>query len=152
MGLSALQRGSDHEGGRGGGREVDMHVARRVRERRRLLGLTQQGLAELVGVTCQQMHKYEVGLSRMSVGRLAVIARTLGVEASAFYEGLGSISAPAPIGRRRMVELARSFAGIRDPRLREALCEVARALAGEAEAEIAPGPGEDEAATRMPQG
>src|SRR3954471_18754459 len=56
--------------------DADRHVGARVRERRIALGLTQQQLAELVGITYQQAHKYEKGLNRIAAGRLAALARS----------------------------------------------------------------------------
>jgi transcriptional regulator with XRE-family HTH domain len=59
---------------------VDRHVGARVREWRLALGLTQQQLAELVGITDQQAHKYEKGVNRISAGRLHRLGQALGVE------------------------------------------------------------------------
>src|SRR5438445_7441087 len=56
---------------------IDDHVGARIRERRIMLGLTQQQLAEMIGVTYQQAHKYERGINRVSAGRLFEIARAL---------------------------------------------------------------------------
>ena len=106
---------------------VDRHVARRIRERRLALGLTQQQLAELVGVTYQQAHKYEKGDNRVAVGRLYLIARALGVEPAHFFEGLGE-GRPAEPRQRTMLELARSFVALPSRRHQEVLCELARAL------------------------
>ena len=68
---------------------IDDHVGARIRERRIMLGLTQQQLAELIGVTYQQAHKYERGINRVSAGRLFEIARVLNAPITYFYEGLG---------------------------------------------------------------
>src|SRR5690242_5585321 len=66
---------------RAGGRtqDIDRHVGARVRERRIMMGLTQQQLADLIGVTYQQAHKYERGINRVSAGRLYEIAQVLTV-------------------------------------------------------------------------
>ena len=64
---------------------IDDHVGARIRERRIMLGLTQQQLAELIGVTYQQAHKYERGISRVSAGRLFHIATALGVPVEYFF-------------------------------------------------------------------
>ena len=72
--------------------EVDRHVGARMRERRIMLGLTQQQMAELIGVTYQQAHKYEKGVNRIAGGRLYTIAQALGVEVGYFY----TASAPSP--------------------------------------------------------
>ena len=111
---------------------IDRHVGARIRERRILLGLTQQQLAELIGVTYQQAHKYERGVNRVSAGRLFQIANVLSVPMSYFYEGIGE-GEPQPITpRERMVlEIARNFTGIENERHQEALHQLARALAAE---------------------
>src|ERR1700720_3252708 len=59
--------------------DVDRHVGARIRERRIMLGLTQQQLADLIGVTYQQAHKYERGINRVSAGRLFEVAQVLSV-------------------------------------------------------------------------
>ena len=64
---------------RGRAQDIDRHVGARLRERRLLLGLTQQELAALIEVTCQQAHKYEKGINRIAAGRLSSLAQALGV-------------------------------------------------------------------------
>ena len=98
-----------------------------------MLGLTQQQVAGMLGVTCQQAQKYETGANRISAGRLHQLARALGVDIGYFYEGLGSGEPARPTaGQRRLLDLAQSFAVL--PRQQqEALAELARAIAGEAE-------------------
>src|SRR4051794_13900846 len=134
--------------GRPRAQDADRHVGARVRERRIALGLTQQQLAELVGITYQQAHKYEKGLNRIAAGRLAALARALAVEPGHFFEGLSEGEPARPTApQRRLLELGRSFAAL-PRRQQEVLCELARVLAG-VEAEAAPGPereGDDEAA------
>jgi transcriptional regulator with XRE-family HTH domain len=109
---------------------VDRYVGARIRERRILLGLTQQQMADLIGVTYQQAHKYEKGINRVAAGRLYSIGRALGVEVSYFYEGLqtGGGLVPSP-SQRMLLDLARNFLNISDPRHREAVATLARALA-----------------------
>src|SRR5262245_13103183 len=68
--------------------DIDRHVGNRVRERRIMLGLTQQQLADLIGVTYQQAHKYERAINRVSAGRLFEIAQVLSVPVSHFFDGL----------------------------------------------------------------
>ncbi len=68
--------------------DIDRHVGARIRESRIMLGLTQQQLADLIGVTYQQAHKYERGINRVSAGRLYQIARALSVPVGSFFEGL----------------------------------------------------------------
>src|SRR5438309_8842959 len=86
--------------GRPRAQDADRHVGARVRERRIALGLTQQQLAELVGITYQQAHKYEKGINRIATGRLAAIARALAVEPGHFFEGLGEPVPPTSQQRR----------------------------------------------------
>jgi transcriptional regulator with XRE-family HTH domain len=69
--------------------EIDEHLGRRLRRRRRLLGLTQQQLAVACGVRFQQIQKYECAANRMSAARLWQLAQVLEVPVSYFYEGLG---------------------------------------------------------------
>jgi len=112
--------------------DIDHHVGARIRERRIMLGLTQQQLADLIGVTYQQAHKYERGLNRVSAARLFQIARVLSVPVSHFFEGLdqedGGTRTETP--RERMcLELARNFSQISNERHQEALSQLARALA-----------------------
>src|SRR4029453_6580951 len=68
--------------------EIDIHLGRRLRRRRRLLGLTQQELAHACGVRFQQIQKYECAANRMSAARLWPLAEGLGGAVSSFYEGL----------------------------------------------------------------
>jgi transcriptional regulator with XRE-family HTH domain len=101
-----------------------------MRERRLMLGLTQHQLAELIGVTYQQAHKYEKGINRVAAGRLYSIARALGVEVGYFYEGLPLGGGFVPSSSQRMLlDLVRNFLNIPDPRHREAVATLARALA-----------------------
>ena len=67
---------------------VDVHVGKRVRHRRWMLGVTQQQLAEKVGIKFQQIQKYETGMNRISASRLWDISDALGVPISFFFEGL----------------------------------------------------------------
>ena len=109
---------------------VDRHVGIKIRERRHMLGMTQQQMAELLGVTYQQAHKYERGINRITAGSLHHIAEVLGVEVDYFFKGLGRAGdtpGPRP-GQRRLLELARYFLALPGPQ-REVLCQLARALA-----------------------
>jgi len=111
--------------------DVDRHVGARMRERRVMLGLTQQQMAELIGVTYQQAHKYEKGINRVAAGRLYNIAQALGVDVSYFFEGLGSDQAFTATPQQRMLlELARNFISIPERKHRDAICSLARALSG----------------------
>ena len=112
--------------------DIDRHVGSRIRERRIMLGLTQQQLADLIGVTYQQAHKYERGINRVSAGRLWEIARVLTVPVSYFFEGIDDERDHAASPRERMcLELARNFSQISNEKHQEALSHLARALANE---------------------
>jgi transcriptional regulator with XRE-family HTH domain len=122
-------------GGRSRALDVDRYVSLRIRQRRIMLGLTQQQMAELIGVTYQQAHKYETGINRISAGRLYQIARALGVDISYFFEdvepGGGAAAARARElmpQQRMLLELARNFAAIKNRKHQEAVCHLARAL------------------------
>jgi transcriptional regulator with XRE-family HTH domain len=112
--------------------DVDRHVGARVRERRIMLGLTQQQLADLIGVTYQQAHKYERAINRVSAGRLFEIAQVLSVPVSYFFDGLEQDADRSTSPRERMcLELARNFAQIPNERHQEALSLLARVLAAD---------------------
>ena len=117
--------------GRSRAQDVDRYVGARMRERRIMLGLTQQQMAELIGVTYQQAHKYEKGINRIAGGRLFQIAQALGVDVSYFYEGVGAQGgAFKPTQQQRLLlELARNFTALPSRRHQEAVCGLVRALA-----------------------
>ncbi len=71
---------------------IDLHVGKRLRRRRRLLGLTQQQLAESIGIRFQQIQKYECGANRVTASRLYELAVALNVPVNYFFEGLAQIA------------------------------------------------------------
>jgi transcriptional regulator with XRE-family HTH domain len=110
--------------------DADRYVGARLRECRIVAGMTQPQLAELIGITYQQEHKYERGINRIAAGRLYQIASVLGVDVGYFYEGLQSERRFVPATAERMLlELCHSFGKIPKQEHREALVELARALA-----------------------
>ncbi|TAL01864.1 MAG: XRE family transcriptional regulator [Rhodospirillaceae bacterium] len=112
---------------------IDRHVGARIRERRIMLGLSQQQMADMIGVTYQQAHKYERGINRISAGRLYEITRVLNVPITYFFEGLelGEDDSALNPRQRMCLELARNFASIGNQRHQEALSQLARALAAQ---------------------
>ena len=110
--------------------DIDRHIGARLRQRRIMNGLTQQTLADLIGVTYQQAHKYENGVNRIAAGRLYIIARVLGVDVGYFFEGLQSDPPNEPTLQQRVfLDLARNFRSIRTRKHQEAICLLTRILA-----------------------
>lgn len=110
---------------------MDKHVGQRIRERRILLGLSQQQLASIIGVTYQQAHKYERGLNRISAGRLFTVAQALDIEPGWFFEGMaGEVEAEPSSPRQHLhLQLMRNFMLIKDEKHQEAISAMARTLA-----------------------
>ena len=115
---------------------VDVHVGKRIRHRRWLVGMTQQQLAEQVGIKFQQIQKYETGANRVSASRLWDIADALDVSVSFFFEGLETdqdapVSAAAMpsdiLGDKEALDLVRSYYAIPENQRRR-LFELARVL------------------------
>ena len=120
-------------------KDADRCIGARIRERRMLMGLTQQELAEMTGVTYQQMHKYEKSTNRIAAGRLYTLAQALGVDVDYFYQDMTAAGAPVErlAQQRLLLELARNFMGISKLEHQKAICDLARALK-EQDAGIAP--------------
>ncbi len=114
---------------------VDVHVGKRIRHRRWMVGMTQQQLAEQVGIKFQQIQKYETGMNRVSASRLWDISETLSVPISFFFEGIegaaeGASDATLPgdiMADKEALELVRSYYAIPENQRRR-LFELARVL------------------------
>ena len=116
---------------------VDVHVGKRIRQRRWLVGMTQQKLAECVGIKFQQIQKYETGANRVSASRLWEIADALEVDVGFFFEGLKEENVAAPddaahvpadmMGDKEAMDLVRSYYAIPENQRRR-LFELARVL------------------------
>jgi transcriptional regulator with XRE-family HTH domain len=100
--------------------EIDLYVGKRLRRRRRLLGLTQQSLAEQVGIRFQQIQKYECGANRVSAARLFELSEALSVPIQYFYEGLSTqdplfntpdpdVIAPDVLSKKETMDLVRAY-------------------------------------------
>ncbi len=125
---------------------VDVHVGRRVRVRRTLLGMTQTSLGEAIDLTFQQMQKYENGKNRISSSRLFDLSRVLDVPVEYFFEEMPAevaASSPAqsrgmtgepvsyeldPMAKRETLQLVRAYYKIIDPQVRKLLREMAKVL------------------------
>jgi transcriptional regulator with XRE-family HTH domain len=120
---------------------VDVHVGSRVRGRRMAVGLTQDKLAKSLGITFQQIQKYEKGVNRIGAGRLQAIARILEKPVSFFYadasgaltatllEAQNAATAPRPVVPAEALKLIKSFARIEDQEARRHLLGLAQILA-----------------------
>ncbi|MEO5615460.1 MAG: helix-turn-helix transcriptional regulator [Cypionkella sp.] len=111
---------------------VDAHVGKRIRHRRWMIGMTQQQLADKVGIKFQQIQKYETGMNRVSASRLWDIADALGVTIAFFFEGLADGAQAAQAGHDMMadkeaLELVRSYYAIPEAQRRR-LFDLARVL------------------------
>ncbi len=125
---------------------VDVHVGQRLRQRRTLLGMSQEKLAKAFGVSFQQVQKYERGANRISASRLHLLTRILDVPITYFFEGLPNVEheptmVPETEGGDRMasretLELVRAYYRISSPAVRKRLVDLARAL-GREEEEVA---------------
>jgi transcriptional regulator with XRE-family HTH domain len=117
--------------------EIDVHLGRRLRRRRRLLGLTQQEVAESCGVRFQQIQKYECAANRMSAARIWRLAEVLETPVSYFYEGFAETRARGEEGgeiftRKETRDLVRAYYQLGE-RPRRRLLDLAKSLNGEAE-------------------
>jgi transcriptional regulator with XRE-family HTH domain len=126
---------------------VDTHVGTKVKTRRLMLGLSQDDLAKAIGLTFQQVQKYERGTNRISVSRLVDISRALKAPFEYFLDGCGAIALgkrpmlrgvsdnkqealePDPMTSRDTIELVRAYSKIRKPQLKKQLLEMAKAMA-----------------------
>lgn len=125
---------------------IDLYVGKRLRQRRRLLGLTQQKLADEVSIRFQQIQKYESGANRISASRLWSLSKALDVPVAFFFEGLngdiddgmgarnghnGHAKTPADVfSNKETIDLVRAFYNLgEEPRRR--LLDLAKAMSGD---------------------
>ncbi len=113
---------------------VDRHVGERIRERRTLLGFTQEQLADALDISYQQVQKYETGANRVSAGRLFQIAKRLDVPVAYFFDGIDAAGGDRdgqPVGSSRaIIDLVRSFQQIHDDGVRGAMLNLMKNLSG----------------------
>ena len=112
---------------------VDVYVGARLRMRRTMLGMSQSRLGELLGVTFQQIQKYEVGVNRIGTGRLVRIAAILGVPIAALFDGVEradhASSLLSLVADSRSFRLAHAFAAIENSALRLSLVNLVEKVA-----------------------
>jgi transcriptional regulator with XRE-family HTH domain len=126
---------------------IDVHVGGRVRQRRTLLGFSQEKLADAIGLTFQQVQKYERGANRIGSSRLFDLARVLDVPVAYFFEDMSATVASRtpsrmrglaeskpepfeldPMAKRETLELVRAYYRIADPQVRKRVFELAKSL------------------------
>ena len=125
---------------------VDVHVGARVRVRRTLLGMTQTNLGDAIGVSFQQMQKYENGANRISASRLFTLSRVFDLPIEYFFDDMPTAVAasspaqgggkakklpsyePNPMAKRETMELVRAYYKIKDAEIRKRLFEMVKAL------------------------
>jgi transcriptional regulator with XRE-family HTH domain len=126
--------------------DVDVHVGKRLRLRRTMMGLSQEALAKAVGVTFQQVQKYEKGVNAMNASRLYEFSQHMHVPISYFFEGLGQqelaempaagfAESPAAfdhgknVSDRESLEMMKAFKRIKELAVRKRLSDLVRAIA-----------------------
>jgi transcriptional regulator with XRE-family HTH domain len=142
---------------------VDVHVGSRVRLRRTLLGMSQEKLGEAIGLTFQQVQKYERGANRIGASRLYDLSRVLDVPVSFFFDDMpGELGGPPPadersaagdrggpepdpMAKRETLELVRAYYRIHDPQVRKRIFELTKAVAAGVAAAATLDPGAAEA-------
>ncbi len=143
-----MTRGGDKDSSRGDGvpNPIDVHVGGRVKLRRTLLGMSQEKLGEAIGLTFQQIQKYERGSNRIGASRLFDLSRVLDVPVGFFFDDMSEdvaaaspgqvrgksdvepLNEPSPMARRETLELVRAYYKIQDPQVRKRLFEMVKAL------------------------
>jgi len=121
---------------------VDIHVGGRIRLRRTMLGMSQEKLGDSLGITFQQIQKYEKGTNRVGASRLQNISSVLNVPISFFFEDLQGVENPTGLEEPNSttyvvdflsssegLELNRSFVAISDPKVRRKIIELVKTLA-----------------------
>ncbi len=142
--------------GKGKPNPIDVHVGSRIRLRRTLLGMSQEKLGEAIGLTFQQVQKYERGANRVGASRLYDLSRVLDVSIGYFFAEMPDTVAaqspvqirdmgvtdeemythePDPMAKRETLELVRAYYKISDPQVRKRLFEMTKALGAASEGE-----------------
>lgn len=153
--MQANARAEETQTGYGTGRPnpVDIHVGKRVRLRRTLLGISQEKLGDAIGLTFQQVQKYERGANRIGSSRLFDLSRVLDVPVSFFFDDMppeisestsasgtesiaraGDNGEADPLAKRETLELVRAYYRIKDPAIRKRLFDLTKCLADTSEA------------------
>lgn len=146
--LNKRKSGMDKPKTKGTPSDIDVHVGQRIRVKRSLMGISQEKLAEAVGITFQQIQKYERGTNRVSAGRLYEVSKILQVPVSYFFEQITDNSQTPPIQaglsdneqdgfaseqdvmmNKETLELVRTYYSIESPELRKDLMKFVKSMA-----------------------
>jgi transcriptional regulator with XRE-family HTH domain len=127
---------------------IDKEIGSRVRMRRISIGMSQEKLGDMLGLTFQQVQKYEKGMNRISVGRLVEIAKILGVDIHFFFNGIKTTQSDSGFGEEEAppymsevmstpegLQLIRTFTSIKSPKVRKSIVQLVAALASQDEQE-----------------
>ena len=131
---------------------VDIYVGRRLRLKRTILGLSQEAVGKQIGVTFQQIQKYERGINRMGASRLYDFAKALGVQVSYFFEGFSDYVSDEGAGlamgepeaqryeheklnNRETLEVMRAFYKIKNPAVRKRIMDLIKIMAADEDAD-----------------
>jgi transcriptional regulator with XRE-family HTH domain len=127
---------------------IDKEIGTRVRMRRISIGMSQEKLGEMLGLTFQQVQKYEKGMNRISVGRLVDIAKILGVDIHFFFDGIKSGKTGSGFAEEQSspyiadvmstpegLQLIRTFTGIKSAKVRKSIVQLVASLAAQEEQE-----------------
>ncbi len=115
--------------------QIDRYIGSKIQELRLAHGMSRQDLGDRIEVTHQQLQKYEMGINRVSAGRLALIAKYLGTSVGTFYEGLDSklnvVASDINLNQnqRMCIEVSRNFMRIKNPEHKDAINSLVRILA-----------------------
>jgi transcriptional regulator with XRE-family HTH domain len=135
-----------HGRGTGVSHPIDVHVGRRIRIRRSLIGMSQQTLADGLGLSFQQVQKYEDGVNRLSASRLSAVADILRMPILFFFDDLHPAATPAErearerMERAETLELIRYYYAIKDEGVRNRFGDLVKAIARAAQGTGEPGP------------
>ncbi len=115
--------------------QIDRYIGAKIQELRLAHGMSRQELGDRIEVTHQQLQKYEMGINRVSAGRLALIAKYLNTTVGTFYEGLDSTlsavieNVDLNQNQRMCIEVSRNFMRIKNPEHKDAINSLVRILA-----------------------
>ena len=118
--------------GTGNSHPVDIHVGARVRQRRKLLGWSQTGLGDALGLTFQQVQKYESGRNRIGSSRLFKLSQVFDVSIEYFFDEMPPVVVASTMMTRETLKLVRAYYEIEDAKIRKRLYHLTKAMGADA--------------------